>query len=412
MKQRRSALARLAVALWTAATVWAQSPLSLRDAVAEALAAHPSLAASAQRILVTQGFQTQAGLRPNPRLLFQHENIRPYAPPPIHYFVDTDTFAMLSQIFETSGKRQRRVAVAATEVRRAELERELLSRQIASRVKVAYWNAAGAQRIHQLLLETRGNFQRIIEYHEIRVREGAMAEADLLRVRLEGERIAAAVNTALLDRERTRIELQREMGRVAFPDLTLSDGLDSPLSPAVASDPAGAVEQRSEVKLARLAVDHASANLSLQQAYVTPNLDLVLGYKRTAGFNTAVGGVQVELPVSSRNQGNVAAASAAIKQAQSAAAATAALVRAEVTAATADYEIRRRQVTEVLRPMLDKAIESARIAEAAYREGGADLLRLLDAQRVRLETEVLYARTLAEWKQSVAALEHAMGLQP
>ena len=74
--------------------IWAQSPLSLRDAVAEALAAHPSLAASAQRIAVTQGFQTQAALRPNPRFFFQHENIRPYAPPPIHYFEETDTFAM------------------------------------------------------------------------------------------------------------------------------------------------------------------------------------------------------------------------------------------------------------------------------------------------------------------------------
>jgi outer membrane protein TolC len=62
--------------------------------------------------------------------------------------------------------------------------------------------------------------------------------------------------------------------------------------------------------------------------------------------------------------------------------------------------------------MLQRADESARIALAAYREGGADLLRLLDAQRVRIELETLYYRTLSEYRQSIVALETAMGVNP
>ncbi len=93
-------------------------------------------------------------------------------------------------------------------------------------------------------------------------------------------------------------------------------------------------------------------------------------------------------------------------------AAVEATVRAEVNAARTDCELRRKQLVESLRPLREHASESSGIAQAAYREGGADLLRLLDSERVRLEVEVLYHRTLAEYRQSVAALETAMGVEP
>jgi outer membrane protein TolC len=86
------------------------------------------------------------------------------------------------------------------------------------------------------------------------------------------------------------------------------------------------------------------------------------------------------------------------------------LIRAEVRAAQVEVEMRRGQITGLLKRSLEQAAESSRIAQAAYREGGADLLRLLDAERVRIELEVLYARTLADYRASVVALETAMGV--
>jgi outer membrane protein TolC len=122
--------------------------------------------------------------------------------------------------------------------------------------------------------------------------------------------------------------------------------------------------------------------------------------------------VQWNLPLLNRNQGHIAAARAEIRAAESSLAATEALIRAEVRAAAAEFELRRRQLLESSRLLRAHAAESARIAQAAYREGGADLLRLLDAERVRLDTEMLYSRTLTEYRQSIAALETAMGVEP
>ncbi len=62
--------------------------------------------------------------------------------------------------------------------------------------------------------------------------------------------------------------------------------------------------------------------------------------------------------------------------------------------------------------MRDRADEVYQIVEAAYRETGSDLLRLLDAERTKIETEVMYVRALSELQQSAVAVETAQGTLP
>jgi cobalt-zinc-cadmium efflux system outer membrane protein len=390
----------------------AQTPLSLRDAVSQALSIHPLLSAGAGRVAVSEGLRRQAALRPNPRMFFQVENLRGHGQPGFVYGRDADTYAYVSQVIETSGRRGLRTEAASANVRRAELERELLARQIAARVKHAYWSAAGAQRVHELLVESMNTFRQVVEYHELRVREGAMAEADLLRVRVESERFAIAANSAALDAERARIQLLREMGRTEFPEVQLTDKLDDTGPFAETVDAARALEERLEVRAARQAVEQAQTALRLERASARPNIDLLAGYKRSGGFNTVLGGVQVDLPFANRNQGNIGAAEAEVRVAEASLAAVEATVKAEVRAAQSEYELRRRQLLETLRTLREHASESSKIALAAYREGGLDLLRLIDSERVRLDVEALYGRTLAEYRQSIVNLETALGVAP
>lgn len=396
----------------TSIALAAPPELTLRDAVAQALATHPLLAAGAERISAAEGLRAQAGLRPNPRIYLQTENLRAHGTPGFNFAEQADTYAYFAQPFETAGKRDRRVEAAAASVRRAELERELLTRQIASRVKMAYWNAVVAQRSQDLLRENLDTFRQIVAYHEIRVKAGAMAEADLLRVRLEADRLTIGANSAALEAERARIQLFREMGQAQFPEVRLAEPLEEVSAQPPMADPERAMETRTELKLARAAVEQALATVRLQKAAATPDIEAIVGYKRTQGFNTMLGGVQLNLPVRDRNQGNIAAAEREVKAAEANLAATEALVRAEVTGASRDFEMRRAIVLRSLPPLREQAEESSRISLAAYREGGSDLLRLLDAERVRIETNLLHIRTLAEFQQSKVALETALGMEP
>jgi len=66
----------------------------------------------------------------------------------------------------------------------------------------------------------------------------------------------------------------------------------------------------------------------------------------------------------------------------------------------------------LLATSLAGANESVEIARAAYREGGTDLLRLLDAERTHIELEVLNVRMLTEYRQSLVTLETVLGGNP
>ncbi len=398
--------------IFYSAVVSAQHALTLDEAVSTALGNHPILMEGRQRIASSRGQQRQAGLRYNPRLILQSENTRFPGSTPFVFWQETDDFAYLQQTLEPAGKRGKRVELASQGLRAAELELEVLRTQISRNVRLAYWAAAGAQRMYGLLVENEKNFQQILQYHEARVREGAMAEGDLLRVRLEAERIALAANNAKLDATRARIALFREMGQTAFPEVKLSEPLELREDRLIAAEAEEALRRRPEAELARRRLDQARASLTLQQANAKPNYDVLLGYKRTSGFNTLIGGFQVDLPLANRNQGNIESAGADIKFAEASQAAIDAIIRAEVSAAQVEYETRRRQVSELMGKFHEQAEELSRIAQAAYRLGGADLLRLLDAERLRIDIEQMSNRALVDYRQSIVILESAMGILP
>lgn len=393
------------------AGLYAQQSLSVREAVDRALRNHPELSAAQSRVEAQQGIRLQAGKTYNPTFNFQWENLRAWQSPGYRAWQESDIFGFLQQQWELFGKRQRRVEQASAQMRVAELERELARRQVALRVKAAYWRAVASQRRVSLLDENTANFQRIIAYHEARVREGAMAEADLIRVRLEGERLALDLHAARLDAVRARLQLQLAMGEERFPELTLSEPLpDSLRDPSFPLDAAVASAQRVEVKIREAAVAATAATTSLERANAKPDLTWVAGYKRSGPFDTVVLGAQMPLTIRNRNEGAIAAASAEERYAASLLRASQQAVLAEAEAALEAYRVFRRQLQQTLPVLRAQAQETGAIAEAAYREGGADLLRLLDAQRVRIEAQQLYVEARVNYEIAIVDLEQALGI--
>lgn len=392
---------------------WACQPvaaMTLEEALKEALAAHPLLAVQANRIESAGGKLTQAGLRPNPLFVYQSEDFRLWQSPGHRFWQDADHFFYLQQTFETAARKARRVDLATANQRRTEIELTLQKQSIAMRVRAAYWDAVGAAARKKAIEAALSNFAQLTEFHRIQVKEGAMAEADLLRVELEEQKIALLANGAAVDLQRQLIRLQREMGRGEMQ--TVDVDATMPLAPAMSLELNNALENRAEAQLARQIIRVASAQLGLEVATATPNIDGVAGYKRSKTYDTVLWGVQTQLPVFNRNQGNIASASAEQTLARNALTATEALIRSEWEGARRDVELRRNQIHNYVEPLRTRATETARLVREAYRLGGADLLRLLDSQRNLLETEQLYIEATLAAKQAEAALESAAGVLP
>jgi cobalt-zinc-cadmium efflux system outer membrane protein len=292
-------------------------------------------------------------------------------------------------------------------VQRSAAERDALRWQLAARIGAAYWTAAGAAHYRDAFAESIRNFDLTVQYHRDRVREGAMAEVDFLRVQLEAERLRAGFRTAEQEAVAARIRLFREMGRPDQPEATFNERIDQ--LPLI--DRAGdTIAQRPDLQTYQQAIRQANANVRLQQANAKPDPEVLAGYKRTNGYDTLITGVQINLPFRNRNEGNIASAQADVNAASASQRAAERAARTEADAAFTIYESRRSLVTTTLPALRERAREIARISSAAYREGGADLLRLLDAERARIDADLLYYRALTDFHLSVIELQSALGL--
>ena len=361
---------------------FAQTGLTPEQAVALALEKNAGMAAASARVSAAEGLRTQAGLRPNPRLILQSENARLAGSSPFRYSQDTDNFAYVTQVLEAGGKRQSRVELASQNVRLNELSLASKRAQLAAGVLSAYWVAAGAQRLASALADSVGVLDRVVQYHRDRVREGSLPEADLIRVQLEQQQVAIDYRNAEQDARRSLLLLFREMGIPEQTDVRLA-GEFAAVPPVPQLDIGEAVDRRPDVQFALQSVKQAQAALRLQKSNAVPDPEVVFGYKRTTGFNTIVAGLQLNLPIRNRNQGSIGAAAADETAAAASLRATRTAARTEIAALQGEYEQKRQLVEQVLPTMRAQAAETSRIADAVYREGASDLLRLLDAERVQ-----------------------------
>ena len=107
-----------------------------------------------------------------------------------------------------------------------------------------------------------------------------------------------------------------------------------------------------------------------------------------------------------------AAASAEIESAKNSFEATRFQLNSEVSLARREYESRLQQVKEVFVPLRDRAEQIADVTRSAYIQGGLDLLRLIDAERLRVDAQLAWVDAITRYHLSVVELERAEGVQP
>ena len=115
------------------------------------------------------------------------------------------------------------------------------------------------------------------------------------------------------------------------------------------------------------------------------------------------------LPFGNRNQSGIARAQAEQKVAETNLHAARSRSLAEVEAAFRAYETAREQVRAYETGLLRQADESRDIQLAAYQEGAAELISLIEAQKTRTEIRANYYRAIFDYYTSIFQLELATG---
>ncbi len=414
----------LAILALTVSGVVAQTPASpttlrpswtLEDVLTAALTQHPVIEAARARVDAARGSRRTAGTLPNPIATYAVEDTSFPGQGPARG-LEPERFAYVTFPLEALYQRRPRIDRADEGIRAAEAELATSERHAAREVARAFYRVSLAQVAVAAAEENRSAVERLVEYLRVRVAEGVSPEADMIRAEVERDQTATEVTFADVERVRARADLQPFLGSPAPPLDTLHVTVPEP-SPAGA--PLPPLEQftqhgslRPELVSARAKVVAAQAALAYEGRLVVREAGASFGLKRTNGENSMIAGLSVSVPIFDRNRGEIDRATAERQAAERELAWIERVVAAEVTGA---YEVARRlsaRVADLQRTFLSRAEESSRITLAAYQEGGATLLQVLDASRTLAAARLSYSRAVFAQQESLFELMIVAGYDP
>lgn len=385
------------------------APMTRAEAIRIALAQSPVLQAASSRIAAAGGNLQSAGARPP-----LQANLGPS-------FGGEDASAVLTQVFETSGRRGPRTGVARNQFVAAEREGDVTRLSLVRDVSRAYYDLAQSQQSVALFEEVVGIVRRTRDTVAKQVDVGTIPAQDLLKAETELARAESDVTRAGAQMQTSRVVLNTLLGRAAGEPLTAAEPLAfDPVTADQAALSAQATDKRPEIAAAEARLAAARDNVRLQRAAYRPDLGVSLLQNtnvRSSQFldPRATGvGVSLSFPLlgTGQIQGRVRQAEALVREQESLRAQAGLEVLRDVGNAYAQVKATETLVGRYDRDILPRAQNLLGIAQFGYERGGTTLLEYLEAQRTYRTTRAEYITVLGDNARARAELERATGQDP
>ena len=381
------------------------------------------LLAARQRLAIAEGRLIQAGLRPNPTLDSEYGSARFLGGEP-----ESEFAAGVSQVFETGGKRRKRVAVARTEREQVRAEVLGLERQFAAEIRAGYGRALAAARQLDVLERLIAANEELVRITGERFREGDVAPIDLNLVRLETDRLRAQVIRTRAELEGELISLRALVGFETTEPLRIAPLPERPprLDLSVAELTEIALRERSDLRAARLGEELGAARIQLARSLAVPNLAGSVRYSRQKSStslpevlgpglvardtdNVLRFGVSVEIPVFNKNQGEIASAVGEREQFVRQREFLEATIKRDVALAYQRYRAAAEALVLYTTQIVPRAEENLRSVRAAYNLGEFSVFDIVNEQRRLIESETGYNEALRDYYAGLTELERALG---
>jgi cobalt-zinc-cadmium efflux system outer membrane protein len=387
----------------------AGATLTLDRALALAGASAPTIDAATAAIRSADAGRQIAGLRPNPSIVTQTENVAGSGQ--YRGARSAETTAGLELPIELGGKRSARIAVADARGDRATIAAMVAQADLRLAVTQAYIEAVAAER---RLINARDQFALATQgCHAARVRVTAGRASPIEEQRANVVRINA--EAAVERAERTLALARGNLGRRIGQPVTAA--LDIGWFDRIGGyGPSSDVDARDTLAMAAAKADLSAAEAQARLAWSqrVPDITLSASARRLEATNdtAAVFGVSIPLPLF--NNGNAAVMQAQADRDQ--VDAQRRVIELETAQAIADAQVEVVNAATSARTAsgaaLAAALESARIARIGYQEGKFGQLDLLDAERTLSETRGAAIDALAAYHDAEARRDRLTTASP
>jgi cobalt-zinc-cadmium efflux system outer membrane protein len=394
------------------------TPVKVRQALNEALLNSPRVASTRALLGISKALYAAATQLPDPVYYRdeapQSEGVRRNG---------------VNVTYELPWKLAFRLLAAKRQVQETKMEILHTLWQFRNDVRRAYVEMVVAQETYDTLHDLSELALRLEVVSQKRFQAGDVPELDVLKARLAYSQ--AGVDTAQgnmrvnRSRQQLNVILGRQFGapisapRLPAFDLKLkkSDFLpdyDIPVPP-VADFIAEAMENRLELKVNDAQIRLAKAQLLNAQGNIIPNPQIAFGQSTETNLptgpklNGAFTTINIEAPLYTFSQGDIARLRATLKQLKLQDSAIRNQVIADVTSAYNNLITARNRIQTYQDHVLADSAEVARLARRSYEVGQSDITATLAAQQANFQVRQAYLDAVSSYQGSFTDLEQAIG---
>jgi len=379
------------------------SSLSLSELESMALTGNPSIGRAAALVTAARGNHIQVGLRPNPAVGYQGQQIGSGGLAEQHgvYF---------NQDFIRGGKLKLNREVAAQEWARAEQELAAQQQRVLTDVRINYYQVMVAQEQERLTTELLGISKQALQSAEGLLKGKEVGRIDVVQAQVEAENADMLVQNAQNRRAAAWQSLAVIIGNPGLP-LQLLDGdlraargefkWQESLDRVLTNSPEIAVAV-TNIERARWAVQRALVEK-------TPDLSFqgLVNWQDNGIGGRSDGGVSlgVPLPLWNKNQGGILRAQGEVAAAERALDQLELALQNRLAPVYERYANALGQVTKYRDRILPAAQESLDLTRQLHKGGETSVINLLIVQRTYSQTNLNYLESLRQLRTSEAEIE-------
>jgi cobalt-zinc-cadmium efflux system outer membrane protein len=358
------------------------------------------------RIEQQQGLAVQAGLYPNPQQNSGNPNQLGGA---------NSLYSVgIQQEIVRAGKIPLNVAAAEQAVRQANLDLIRQQFDAVTAVRQQFFLLLAIQRRLATLQDLQKIAQQSLDI-TVKLRQAEQAtETDMLLLQIELRRIEASLRSATFT---TTAAAQQLAALIGLPDLKIERALgDLSVKLPDFNDP----QVRSELLTRSTLIESARAEsarneflLRRAEAEPTPNLILNSGYQWTVNqpHSQALIGTYFNIPIWDRNQGNIRAAGANVRQAMAQLNSVENDLLRQLADALGRYHAAQVTVSVYQQGILPDAQRTYELVQKGLEGGQFDLLRILQSQRSVIEANLDYISALQDRLSAAATIAGLLQLK-
>ena len=351
---------------------------------------NPTLKLLKQRITAAKGQWIQAGVKANPVLAYEAEEIGDGGKAGKHGFV-------VEQEITTNGKRKWDRSIAAWEHDETRRRWELQCYSIRNDVRSRAYEVLAAQKTVEIRSRLAEIGTKSVQAAVELGKAGEVSKIDLLQIRAKANESQAALKAA---KSAEQIVWKKLVCMVGMPELSPTTIADSLEAVDVTLDREAAwamlVECGPQFRIAEAKVRQAQAELARQQAETVPDISVSGGVYYDYGERQTLAsfGVGVPLRVFDKNRGNIMKARADLIAAHRELDRLKLALYEEFSEIYATLESSREQAEIYRNQILPDVQESLELSLNGYRQGEYNYMDVLSAQQLYLETQTQYIEVL------------------